>query len=208
MYARPTRPRRSPPQWPANSAAFFLPATLSSFWYICEKPSKMCGCGQRDTGPCQLAGSGFLNCARNRLAPSLRARSRGSWAAGATRTIDSWFRVTNLRMRSVLRRTKVMPPKAERKPRSFMKTCHSSGAAMRSAQRCRDAQRLAGARTRAGLQCSSGGRGCHTYYMYELLKSHGSPRRKQSIRFISSLNCSTMERRPPHALLLSALLRG
>jgi hypothetical protein len=40
-----------------------------------------------------------------------------------------------------------MPPKAERKPRSFMKTCHSSGAAMRSAQRCRDAQRLAGART-------------------------------------------------------------
>jgi len=147
MYARPTRPRRSPPQWPANSAAFFLPATLSSFWYICEKPSKMCGCGQRDTGPCQLEGSGFLNCARNRLAPTLRARSRGSWAAGATRTIDSWFRVTNLRMRSVLRRTKVMPPKAERKPRSFMKTCHSSGAAMRSAQRCRDAQRLAGART-------------------------------------------------------------
>lgn len=64
------------------------------------------------------------------------------------RTIDSWFRVTNLRMRSVLRRTKVMPPKAERKPRSFMKTCHSSGAAMRSAQRCRDAQRLAGARAR------------------------------------------------------------
>lgn len=41
-----------------------------------------------------------------------------------------------------------MPPKAERKPRSFMKTCHSSGAAMRSAQRCRDAQRLAGARAR------------------------------------------------------------
>ena len=34
-----------------------------------------------------------------------------------------------------------MPPKAERKPRSFMKTCDSSGPAMRSAQRCRDAQR-------------------------------------------------------------------
>lgn len=67
------------------------------------------------------------------------------------RTIDSWFRVTNLKMRSVLRRTKVMPPKAERKPRSFMKTCHSSGAAMRSAQRCRDAQRLAGAQLTCGI---------------------------------------------------------
>ena len=44
-----------------------------------------------------------------------------------------------------------MPPKAERKPRSFMKTCHSSGAAMRSAQRCRDAQRLAGAQLTCGI---------------------------------------------------------
>ena len=48
-----------------------------------------------------------------------------------------------------------MPPKAERKPRSFMKTCHSSGAAMRSAQRCRDAQRLAGAQLTCGIASAS-----------------------------------------------------